>query len=101
MGLAVDAALDLEQGIDTFDHLHTDRGNDDGLLALAFTTRSGLIIGYGKERPAGMEPTCCLQVHAGLPGQQVKLVVATIRVRLEQPAPCLQMLEGMLFGPIP
>src|ERR1700733_10146895 len=55
--LAIDRALDCEQGVDATHDLDRNRRDGDLLLASSLTSRVFLNIRHGEERTPGMDPT--------------------------------------------
>jgi len=90
--LAVDAALDLEQGIDPPDGFQGDGGDILGRLALADV---GLDVGKLEELAPRVAPAQCRGYRPGLPPRVVERVVAGTGVGLQDPRPALQVFLRM------
>lgn len=86
-GLAVDAALDLEQGIDAPHDLQRQRRDRSGRSAFSSAAGAGLDIGECKERPARMGPASSLQDRARRSASLVQPVVAGVGVGLQDALP--------------
>ena len=81
--MAVDVALDVEQGVDALHGLETDRRQHRRRLALRGPARAASDVGQHEELPARMGPTCRFQDRPGLASGLVKLAISAIGVRLQ------------------
>jgi hypothetical protein len=97
--LAIDRALDCEQGVDATHDLDRNRREGDLLLASSLTSRVFLKIRHGEERTPGMDPTGRLPdrprtslglVEFGVSAEGVGLqdaaIVGQMRLRMLAPA---------------
>ncbi len=83
--LAIDVALDGEQGVELLHSLQSDREDDRRLLAAALLARGALDVGQLEELPARVGKASCLQDGPGLATDSVELGEPGIGVGLQDP----------------
>src|SRR5258705_12710883 len=91
--LAVDAAFDIEQGVDALDRFESDWRDRRRLLAAPGIGRD---IRQLEELPPGMCPAQCGRNRSLRARRIVELVVPAIGVGLQDAGESLKMLHGML-----
>jgi hypothetical protein len=95
--LAVDAALDLKQRIDTPDCLQRDRRDRRGVVPAPCIGRD---VSEFEELPSRMSPTQRRCDRSRQAGQLKELIVAIISIGLQNAGKVSQMPEGMLAPPV-
>jgi len=83
--LAVDIALDREQGVELLHGLQRDRVDDRCLLTAALLACRTLDVGELEELPARVREATCLEDRARLATGNIQLTVAAIGIGLEDP----------------
>ena len=83
--LAVDVALDREQGVELLHGLQRDRVDNRCLLPAALLARRALDVGELEELPARVGEATCLQDRARLATGNIQLTVAAICIGLKNP----------------
>lgn len=81
--LAIDGALDFEQGVDPAYHLDRDRRQRDFLFAGGLAARVLLDIGHGKKRPTRVAPTGCFIDRPRFSPRKIELVIAVKGIGLQ------------------
>jgi hypothetical protein len=97
IGKAIDAALDLEQGVNAFDCLQRDRRDRSRILA---SPCIGGDVRQLEELSPGMGPAQRRRDRPLRARGIVQLVVAAIGIRLQDAAEGLQMPHGMFVPPV-
>ncbi len=83
--MAVDVALDVEQGVDALHRLQADRREHHRGFALRCPTRAARDVGQHEEFPARMRPAGRFQDRPGHTTRFVELAIAAIGVGLQEP----------------
>src|SRR5262249_12406060 len=94
--LAVDGALDLEQGIDPPHDLDRNRGDGEFAFARGLAARVLLDVGHDEERPPRMRPARSFPDRSGMTPGKIELVVPVIGVGLQNAGIPRQMRLRML-----
>src|SRR5436305_8539792 len=98
---AVDLALDLEQRIDALHRFKGQRRDHLRLVALGLAPGGGFDIGELEELAPAMRPASRLEDLTRRPDRSIELLIATIGVGLQDPAPPLQVISRMGATAIP
>lgn len=98
--VAVDLALDVEQGVDTLHGLQADRRQHRRALALRGPPRAARDVGQDKELPARMGQAGRFQDRPEFTTWFVKLAVTSVGVGLQDTAIASEMALRMFAAPV-
>jgi len=98
--LAVDAALDVEQGIEALHGFERDRIDHGGALTAALLASRAYDISELEELPPRMGKAARFQHGARVAAFAIEIVVAAIGIGLQDPGPCREMALRVLAASI-